>query len=120
MVQGWAKAVVTPTLCKWVICSTSGRWNEIERGKRLRLKAMMRVPGEAYLIFETFSDATGGTRLRSSALFRPRGLWGRVYWWMLLPVHKFIFSGLNSAIRERALQNANRIPPTTCLTKSVA
>ena len=93
---------------------------EIERGKRLCLKAMMRVPGEAYLIFETFSQGSNGTRLRSSALFRPRGLWGRVYWWMLLPVHRFIFSGLNSAIRERALQNANRVPPTACLTKSVA
>jgi len=92
---------------------------EIERGKRLCLKAMMRVPGEAYLLFETFSEGSG-TRLRSSALFRPRGLWGRVYWWMLLPVHKFIFSGLNAAIRERAMQESSPVPPAAPFTKSMA
>ena len=78
------------------------RVEEISRGKRLRLKAMLKVPGEAYLLFETIAVGAGRTRLRSSALFRPRGLWGRVYWWLLLPIHKLIFSGLNTAIRRRA------------------
>ncbi len=96
------------------------RVEEIEPGQRLLLKAMMRVPGEAYLIFETFAHGHGGTRLRSSALFRPRGLWGRVYWWMLLPVHKFIFSGLNRAISKRSHQASGGIPPTGSLTKSEA
>ncbi len=96
------------------------RVEEIEHGKRLLLKAMMKVPGEAYLMFETFPLATGGTCLRSSALFRPRGLWGRVYWWMLLPIHKFIFSGLNSAIRQRAEERVHPLPPSLTPTKSVA
>ena len=96
------------------------RVEEVERGQRLVLKAMMRVPGEAFLVFETFSLGSARSRLRSSALFRPRGLWGRVYWWMLLPVHHCIFSGLNAAIRKRALQNANRVQSTPSLTKSVA
>lgn len=74
----------------------------LERGRLLRLRALMKVPGEAYLQFETFPEAGGGTRLRSTALFRPRGLMGRIYWWMLLPVHRLIFSGLNAAIRSRA------------------
>ena len=71
------------------------RVEEVVEARRLCLKAMMKVPGEAYLIFETISLGAGKTRLRSSALFRPRGLMGRIYWWMLLPIHKFIFSGMN-------------------------
>ena len=76
--------------------------DEIEPGRRLRLKARMKIPGEAYLQFETLADPDGRTSLRSAALFRPRGLAGRLYWWALLPIHKVIFKGLNAAIRERA------------------
>ncbi len=80
--------------------------DEIESGRRLRLKARMKVPGEAYLQFETFAEANGTTCLRSVALFRPLGLAGRLYWWILMPVHKIIFSGLNAAIRTRATRKS--------------
>jgi len=93
---------------------------EIEHGERLRLKATMKVPGEAYLTFETISLASGATRLRSTAFFRPRGLWGRVYWWLLLPVHKFIFTGLNAAICRRVLKDTISIPPSLKVKKSMA
>ncbi len=79
---------------------------EIEPGRRLLLKAQMKIPGEAYLQFETIAEAGETTRLRSSALFRSRGLLGRLYWWALVPVHKLIFRGLNAAIRERAARAA--------------
>lgn len=86
----------------------------LERGRLLRLRALMKVPGEAYLQFETFPETGRATCLRSTALFRPLGLMGRIYWWMLLPMHKFIFRGLNVAIRRRAvLQSigaANPVP----------
>jgi len=96
------------------------RVEELARGERLLLKAMMKVPGEAYLLFQTVALASGRTRLRSSALFRPRGLWGRVYWWLLLPVHKFIFSGLNGAIRERAARRPVRFKSTPAATGPTA
>jgi uncharacterized protein YbjT (DUF2867 family) len=80
--------------------------DEVEPVRRLLLKARMKIPGEAYLQFETLADPDGTTRLRSAALFRPRGLAGRLYWWLLLPVHKVIFQGLNAAIRERATRQA--------------
>jgi len=92
---------------------------EIDHDKRLLLKARMKIPGEAFLLFETTAVVPGRTRLRSSALFRPRGLWGRVYWWLLLPVHKFIFGGLNSAIRQRATERAGRVPPAQLATGSM-
>jgi hypothetical protein len=58
---------------------------------------MMKVPGEAYVLFEPTAVSPRSMRLRSTALFGPRGLWGRLYWWLLLTVHKFIFTGLNMA-----------------------
>jgi hypothetical protein len=79
---------------------------EIEPGRRILLKAEMKIPGEAYLQFETIAEAGGTTCLRSSALFRPRGLLGRLYWWALIPIHRFIFRGLNAAICERAARAA--------------
>jgi len=96
------------------------RVEEVTRPIELRLKAMMKVPGEAYLIFETISLGAGKTRLRSSALFRSRGLMGRIYWWLLLPVHKFIFSGMNAAIRKRAQEASSAVPPTMSMTNSIA
>ena len=96
------------------------RVEEVSRPTRLQLKAMMKIPGEAYLIFETISLGTGGTRLRSSALFRPRGLMGRIYWWLLLPIHKYIFSGMNAAIRKRALDRTNDVASTPATTGSPA
>ena len=29
-----------------------------------------------------------------TATFRPLGLWGRVYWYLVLPFHGFIFKGM--------------------------
>ena len=86
------------------------RVEAIESGRGLLLKATMKLPGEAYLLFETIPQGSERTRLRLSALFRPRGLTGRIYWWSLLPIHKFVFSGLNAAIRKRAATQTSPYP----------
>jgi len=88
------------------------RVERIEAGHLLLLKAVMKIAGEAYLMFETVETSGVRSRPRSSALFRPRGLWGRVDWWMLLPIHKLIFSGLNEAIRvaQRVSVTGSRRP----------
>lgn len=57
--------------------------------KRLLLYAEMRLPGEAWLEW----NIENGT-LTQTATFRPRGLWGRLYWYSLLPFHHFIFNGM--------------------------
>jgi len=75
---------------------------EMEAGRRLVLKAKMKLPGEAYLMFEVFPEGRCKSRLRSTALYRPRGLFGRWYWWALLPLHRYIFRGMNAAICRRA------------------
>jgi uncharacterized protein YbjT (DUF2867 family) len=58
--------------------------------KRLLLFAEMRLPGEAWLEFRIDEENV----LHQIATFRPRGLWGRLYWYSLVPFHYFIFGGM--------------------------
>lgn len=67
----------------------------------LRLRAEMRLPGRAWLQWETFPEE-GGTRLVQTALFAPNGLPGTLYWHGLYPFHKFIFSAMVKALARRA------------------
>jgi uncharacterized protein YbjT (DUF2867 family) len=60
-----------------------------EKDKRLLLYAEMKLPGEAWLEFQ-IQDGL----LHQRATFRPKGLWGRIYWVLLLPFHYFIFGGM--------------------------
>lgn len=68
-----------------------------KEAKRLLLFAEMRVPGEAWLEFEIDNQNV----LHQTATFRPRGLWGRMYWYAMLPFHYFIFSGMIRNIVNR-------------------
>ena len=63
----------------------------------------MRVPGKAWLIWEA-QPQPGGARLVQTALFEPRGLAGVLYWYLLYPIHRLIFSNLASAIARDAIQ----------------
>lgn len=64
----------------------------VEDGKRLELAAEMKLPGEAWLVWEAEPLATGRTAIHQAAYFRPRGLLGRLYWYSLLPLHGLIFA----------------------------
>ena len=65
--------------------------------KRLLLYAEMKLPGEAWLEFKINEK----NEFVQTATFRPLGLWGRIYWYMMLPFHVFIFRGMaqNIAIK---------------------
>ena len=65
--------------------------------KRLLLYAEMKLPGEAWLEFRI----DNGNILHQTATFRPLGLWGRLYWYSVLPFHAFIFRGLIRNIAGR-------------------
>lgn len=60
----------------------------------LRLRAEMKVPGGAWLEWRVVDGDDGQTRLRQLARFTPRGVTGRLYWWVLLPIHKVIWKQL--------------------------
>lgn len=61
-----------------------------KENKRLLLFAEMRVPGEAWLEFRIDENNV----LYQIATFRPRGIFGRLYWYSMLPFHFFIFNGM--------------------------
>ncbi|WP_271765347.1 SDR family oxidoreductase [Aquimarina algiphila] len=65
---------------------------------RLLLFAEMKVPGEAWLEF----DIDENNILHQTATFRPKGIWGRLYWYIMVPFHYFIFGGM---IRKIAALN---------------
>jgi hypothetical protein len=78
----------------------------VEADRLLRLRAEMRLPGEALLEFEVQRCAQEGidnrTRLTQTARFRPRGLLGLIYWYAVLPLHGIVFSGMLQGIRRAA------------------
>ena len=61
-----------------------------KKEKRLLLFAEMKLPGEAWLEFRIDNQNV----LHQTATFRPLGLWGRLYWYGILPLHGFIFRGM--------------------------
>lgn len=67
------------------------RVETIEPGRLLRLRAEMKLPGEAWLEFRVSAADAGGSRLEQRARFHPRGLGGRLYWGLMLPFHAVIF-----------------------------
>ncbi len=90
------------------------RVEAVDPGRLLRLRAEMKLPGEAWLQFETLPDARG-TLLVQTAFFAPKGLAGLAYWYLLAPVHKAIFSGMIAALaaeagRSGARRGTSRLP----------
>ena len=78
-----------------------------EKGRLLRLRAEMRLPGLAWLEFHvehgTSDDGTdGATVLRQRATFAPRGLTGHLYWWAIAVFHGVVFGGMIRGITRAA------------------
>ncbi|MDF2507363.1 MAG: NAD(P)-dependent oxidoreductase, partial [Microbacterium sp.] len=70
-------------------------------GGLLRLRAEMKVPGEAWLELRALPHDTGA-RYEQRAIFFPRGLTGRLYWLAVLPFHGLIFASMASRITRTA------------------
>ena len=77
------------------------RVEALEPPQLLRLHAEMKLPGDAWLEF-VIEDEGARRRLRQQARFAPRGLWGRVYWYTMLPFHAFIFPVMARRLAEAA------------------
>ncbi|MBC5802702.1 MAG: DUF2867 domain-containing protein [Candidatus Eremiobacteraeota bacterium] len=68
----------------------------------LRLRAEMRLPGRAWLQFETELAAEGWTTFRQTAFFEPRGLFGQLYWYGVALFHEWIFARMATRIARLA------------------
>ena len=72
---------------------------DVSPPNRLILVAEMKLPGEAILEIGLTQPKHGRTELRLGTRFRPKGLYGQVYWYVLLPFHNLLFGGM---LREMA------------------
>ena len=62
----------------------------------------MKVPGRAWLQFEVQPDPAGGSTIRQTAIFDPRGAFGLAYWYGLWPIHDRIFGTMLDRIAAAA------------------
>jgi hypothetical protein len=70
---------------------------DLKEGKRLLLSSQMKLPGKGWLEFSVDDNA-----LVQTVYFFPKGLWGRLYWYLTKPFHTFIFSDLAKEIIKLA------------------
>lgn len=79
------------------------RVEEIDRQHSLLLRAEMKVPGSAWLELSVHPGEGSGSRYVQRAIFFPRGLSGRLYWFSILPLHGIIFNGMANRICATAV-----------------
>jgi hypothetical protein len=77
------------------------RVETVDRPHLVRLRAEMRLPGSAWLEWRIEPDGTGALLIQR-AVFAPRGLWGRIYWYGLVPFHALIFGPMARRLAETA------------------
>jgi hypothetical protein len=77
------------------------RVEALEEHRLLRLRAEMKLPGRAWLEFRALPGEEQGAVLEQTAYFAPRGLFGLLYWYLLYPLHAWIFGGLAREVARR-------------------
>ncbi|MGD8553079.1 MAG: SDR family oxidoreductase [Anaerolineales bacterium] len=77
------------------------RVERLIQGELVLLRAEMKLPGRAWLQFETHA-VEGRTQLQQTAYFAPKGLLGILYWYSIYPIHARIFSGLIRSVADLA------------------
>ena len=70
---------------------------DIKENERLLLLAQMKIPGTAWLEFKIDNN-----KLIQSAYFYPKGVFGRLYWYSLIPIHYFVFRNMILNIMKNA------------------
>ena len=80
------------------------RVETVEKNSRMRLRAEMKVPGKAWLQFDSTPapDDNKKTVFTVTAYYEPHGFFGFLYWYAMWPFHKFIFDGLTRRLASRA------------------
>jgi hypothetical protein len=87
------------------------RVERIESPRFLRLEAEMVMPGKGWLQYELAPDDAGSI-VRQTAVFDPKGVLGRLYWYAVLPFHHFVFNGTLRGIERECAELMSG--PNTC------
>lgn len=69
---------------------------ELQPDKRLLLSAQMKLPGKVWLEF-----LIDGNVLIQTAYFYPEGLWGKLYWWSVSPLHSLVFTRMGRKLLDK-------------------
>ena len=95
------------------------RVTDVQAPERLALRAEMKLPGEAQLRFDVHpsEERSDVCELVQTARFIPRGLFGLVYWYAVLPLHGYVFRGMLDGIRTAA--QGRPAPPSAAPPSSV-
>jgi len=73
----------------------------LQVNKKLLLRAEMQLPGRAWLEFN-ITEKQSARVLNITAYYDATGIFGRAYWYMFLPFHRFIFDNLIKEIERRS------------------
>jgi len=87
------------------------RVEAIERGRLLRLRAEMKLPGLAWLEMSVGRDDNGHTTYYQRAVFQPHGLAGHAYWRSISPFHGIVFGGMLHNITAAAERASHAAAP---------
>ncbi len=85
------------------------RVEAIEPNHLLRLRAEMKVPGRAWLQFESRTQSNEKTKLVQTAFFEPKGLLGLIYWYLLYPIHAWIFGAMVHEIARQTEETLHEV-----------
>jgi uncharacterized protein YbjT (DUF2867 family) len=78
------------------------RVEQLEPGRRLRLRAELKLPGRAWLEMSAEPAGEGHSRYRQRAVFVPRGAAGHAYWAAVWPFHAVVFDGMARNVTRHA------------------
>jgi hypothetical protein len=83
---------------------------DVHKPDYLMLYAEMKLPGEAVLSFRLKPLEDGQTELQQIASFLPRGLFGILYWYAVMPFHHYVFNGMLHGIASSSGKVIQRGP----------
>ena len=70
----------------------------------LLLFAEMKLPGRAWTFFEV-APHEKGSEVRITAVYDPKGIWGRLHWYAVSPLHYLVFRGMFKGIARAVERN---------------
>ena len=70
------------------------RVETLEQNRMMRLRAELKAPGSGWMDWHLKPKSNGGLLFSQVMYFAPKGLSGFLYWYVLYPVHRLVFSGL--------------------------
>ena len=69
------------------------------------------MPGDAWLEWTMEPSRQRDATLVQKARFHPRGVWGRAYWYAMLPFHRMIFRVMAERLAAAAI---SAVSPSRC------